>query len=29
VPIMGGLNAGERVVTSGALLLDSEASMLL
>jgi membrane fusion protein, heavy metal efflux system len=29
VPILGGLNAGERVVTSGTLLLDSEASMLL
>ncbi len=29
VPILEGLNAGERVVTSGTLLLDSEASMLL
>ena len=29
VPILGGLNPGERVVTSGTLLLDSEASMLL
>ncbi len=29
VPILAGLNAGERVVTSGTLLLDSEASMLL
>ena len=29
VPIFEGLNAGERVVTSGTLLLDSEASMLL
>ena len=29
VPVLEGLNAGERVVTSGTLLLDSEASMLL
>ena len=29
VPVLGGLNTGERVVTSGTLLLDSEASMLL
>lgn len=29
VPVLEGLNSGERVVTSGTLLLDSEASMLL
>lgn len=29
VPVLEGLEAGERVVTSGTLLLDSEASMLL
>ena len=29
VPVLEGLNTGERVVTSGTLLLDSEASMLL
>jgi membrane fusion protein, heavy metal efflux system len=29
VPVLEGLNAGERVVTAGTLLLDSEASMLL